>query len=61
MKQTDLDILLREGEGSMLEYKESFSLHLPGTLAVSPTVQAGKSFWESVMGSSLLLSGQTPK
>jgi len=25
MKQTDLDILLREGEGSMLEYKESLS------------------------------------
>ena len=25
MKQTDIDILLREGEGSMLEYKESLS------------------------------------
>ena len=25
MRQTDLDILLREGEGSMSEYKESLS------------------------------------
>lgn len=25
MKQSDLDILLREGEGTMLEYKEALS------------------------------------
>jgi len=28
MRQTDLNILLHEGEGSMLEYKESFSSSL---------------------------------
>lgn len=28
VRQTDLDILLHEGEGSMLEYKESFSSSL---------------------------------
>ncbi|MBM4333697.1 MAG: transcriptional regulator [Deltaproteobacteria bacterium] len=42
MKQTDLDILLREGEGSMLEYKESFSPSLARDLAAFANSSGGK-------------------
>ena len=49
MKQRDLDILLREGEGSMLEYKEGFSSSFARDLVALPTVREGKSFLESAM------------
>jgi len=42
MKQTDLDILLREGEGAMLEYKESFSPSLARDLAAFANSSGGK-------------------
>ena len=42
MKQTDLDILLREGEGSMLEYKESFSPSFARDLAAFANSSGGK-------------------
>jgi ATP-dependent DNA helicase RecG len=42
MKQTDLDILLREGEGSMLEYKEAFSSSLARDLAALANSSGGK-------------------
>jgi ATP-dependent DNA helicase RecG len=42
MKQTDLDILLREGEGSMLEYKEAFSSSLARDLAAFANSSGGK-------------------
>ncbi len=42
MKQTDLDILLGEGEGSMLEYKESFSPSLARDLAAFANSSGGK-------------------
>src|SRR4030042_4865510 len=42
MKQTDLNILLREGEGSMLEYKESFSSSFARDLAAFANSSGGK-------------------
>jgi len=42
MKQRDLDILLREGEGSMLEYKEGFSSSLARDLAAFANSSGGK-------------------
>ena len=42
MKQTDLDILLQEGEGSMLEYKESFSPSFARDLAAFANSSGGK-------------------
>ena len=42
MKQTDLDILLREGEGSMLEYKESLSSSLARDLTAFANSSGGK-------------------
>lgn len=42
MKQTDIDILLREGEGSMLEYKEAFSSSLARDLAAFANSSGGK-------------------
>ena len=42
MKQTDLDILLREGEGFMLEYKESFSPSLAPDLTAFANSSGGK-------------------
>jgi len=42
MKQTDLDILLREGEGFMLEYKESFSPSLARDLTAFANSSGGK-------------------
>lgn len=42
MKQTDLDILLRKGEGSMLEYKESFSPSFARDLAAFANSPGGK-------------------
>jgi len=42
MKQTDLDILLREGEGPMLEYKESFSPSFARDLAAFANSSGGK-------------------
>lgn len=42
MNQTDLDILLREGEGSMLEYKESFSSSLARDLVAFANSTGGK-------------------
>lgn len=42
MRQTDLDILLREGEGSMLEYKESFSPSLARDLAAFANSSGGR-------------------
>jgi ATP-dependent DNA helicase RecG len=48
MKQTDLDILLREGEGAMLEYKESLSSSFARDLVAFANSREGKSFLESV-------------
>ena len=42
MKQTDLDILLREGEGSMLEYKESLSSSFARDLVSFANSSGGK-------------------
>ena len=42
MKQTDLDILLQEGEGSMLEYKESLSSSLARDLTAFANSSGGK-------------------
>src|SRR3972149_11447106 len=42
MKQTDLDILLREGEGSMLEYKESLSSSFARELVAFANTAGGK-------------------
>lgn len=42
MKQTDLDILLREGEGSMLEYKESLSSSFARDLVAFANSSGGK-------------------
>jgi len=42
MKQADLDILLREGEGSMLEYKESLSSSLVRELVAFANTVGGK-------------------
>jgi len=42
MRQTDLDILLHEGEGSMLEYKESFSSSLARELVAFANSAGGK-------------------
>jgi len=42
MKQTDLDILLREGEGSMLEYKESLSSSFSRDLVAFANSSGGK-------------------
>lgn len=43
MRQTDLDILLHEGEGSMLEYKESFSSSLARELVAFANSAGAKS------------------
>ena len=42
MRQTDLEILLQEGEGSMLEYKESFSSSLARELVAFANSAGGK-------------------
>ncbi len=42
MRPTDLDILLHEGEGSMLEYKESFSSSLARELVAFANSTGGK-------------------
>ena len=42
MKQADLDILLRDGEGSMLEYKESLSSSLVRELVAFANTVGGK-------------------
>ena len=42
MRQTDLDILLHEGEGSMLEYKESFSSSLAREIVAFANGAGGK-------------------
>lgn len=42
MRPTDLDILLHEGEGSMLEYKESFSSSLARELVAFANSAGGK-------------------
>ena len=42
MKQTGLDILLREGEGSMLEYKESLSSSFARDLVAFANSAGGK-------------------
>jgi len=42
MKQTDLDILLREGEGTMLEYKESLSSSFARDLVAFANSSGGK-------------------
>lgn len=42
MKKTDLNILLREGEGSMLEYKEFFSPSLARDLTAIANSSGGK-------------------
>lgn len=42
MKQTDLNILLQEGEGSMLEYKESLSSSLARDLTAFANSSGGK-------------------
>lgn len=42
MKHTDLDILLREGEGSMLEYKETFSPSLARDLTAFANSSGGR-------------------
>ncbi len=42
MRQTDLDILLHEGEGSMLEYKESFSSSFARELVAFANSAGGK-------------------
>jgi predicted HTH transcriptional regulator len=42
VRQTDLDILLHEGEGSMLEYKESFSSSLARELVAFANSAGGK-------------------
>jgi ATP-dependent DNA helicase RecG len=42
MKQTDLDILLREGEGSMLEYKEALSSSFTRELVAFANSAGGK-------------------
>lgn len=42
MRQTDLDVLLHEGEGSMLEYKESFSSSLARELVAFANSAGGK-------------------
>ena len=42
MRQTDLDILLREGEGSMLEYKESLSSSFARDLVAFANSAGGK-------------------
>jgi ATP-dependent DNA helicase RecG len=42
MKQTDLDILFREGEGSMLEYKESLSPSLARDFTAFANSSGGK-------------------
>jgi ATP-dependent DNA helicase RecG len=42
VNQRDLDILLREGEGSMLEYKESLSSSLARELAAFANSAGGK-------------------
>ena len=42
MKQSDLDILLREGEGSMLEYKESLSSSFARDLVAFANSSGGK-------------------
>ena len=42
MKQSELQILLREGEGSMLEYKESFSSSLAREFAAFANSTGGK-------------------
>jgi ATP-dependent DNA helicase RecG len=42
VKQTDLDILLHEGEGSMLEYKESFSSSIVRDFAAFANTVGGK-------------------
>jgi ATP-dependent DNA helicase RecG len=42
MKQTDIDILLREGEGSMLEYKESLSSSFARDLVAFANSSGGK-------------------
>jgi len=42
MRATDLDILLHEGEGSMLEYKESFSSSLARELVAFANSAGGK-------------------
>jgi ATP-dependent DNA helicase RecG len=42
VRQTDLDILLHEGEGSMLEYKESFSSSLARELVAFANRAGGK-------------------
>jgi ATP-dependent DNA helicase RecG len=42
VRQTDLDILLHEGEGSMLEYKESFSSSMARELVALANSAGGK-------------------
>lgn len=42
MRQRDLDILLHEGEGSMLEYKESFSSSLAREFVAFANSAGGK-------------------
>jgi len=42
VRQTDLDILLHEGEGSMLEYKESFSSSLAREIVAFANGAGGK-------------------
>ena len=42
MRSVDLDILLHEGEGSMLEYKESFSSSLARELVAFANRAGGK-------------------
>jgi hypothetical protein len=49
MKQADLDILIREGEGVMLEYEESFSHSLARDLATFANSSGGKILLVHVM------------
>lgn len=49
MNHSDLDILLQEGEGSMLEYKETLSSSLSRELVAFANTVGGKIFSESGM------------
>ena len=48
VSQKDLDILLHEGEGSMLEYKESLSSSLAWELVAFANSTGARSYWAFV-------------
>ncbi len=45
MKPADLKILVQEGEGTTLEFKESLSASLARELVALPTPSAARSCW----------------